>query len=215
MPDLNEKFTKDYTFGELVYSDLAETDEELKFAQRNPDRAVVESLRYLARTVLQPIREALDQPIRVRSGFRSRRLNELVGGGTRSQHLTGEAVDLMLDPTFLHEPNTAEIRAQIEQGVEERVGRPLRADVYANFYLFAFICLRLSELDVDQVLHEYGDGFGQPAWIHVSASQRLDKRQVLYMGSYTERRYQILPVEEALAKGCEPKQGVVRRLLGP
>lgn len=79
----------------------------------------------------------------------------------------------------------------------------LRPDVDQNFYLFAYICLHLEELDVDQVIHEYGDGFGQPAWVHVAASRRQDRRQILFVGSYTGRQYVPATVAEALDRGTE------------
>ncbi|MFH1489803.1 MAG: hypothetical protein ABII06_12955 [Pseudomonadota bacterium] len=68
------------------------------------------------------------------------------------------------------------------------MGKSLRRDVNQNFYLFTYLCIHLEELDVDQVIHEYGEGYGNPAWVHISASQRQDKRQILCVGQYTNKK---------------------------
>ncbi len=34
------------------------------------------------------------------------------------------------------------------------------------------------------MIHEYGLGFGQPAWVHVSASRDRSRRQILALGDY-------------------------------
>ena len=47
----------------------------------------------LVEKVLDPLREALGEPIRITSGYRSPELNRLVGGVPTSQHLKGEAAD--------------------------------------------------------------------------------------------------------------------------
>lgn len=48
----------------------------------------------LCQNVLQPVREIIDVPVRVSSGYRSEALNEAIGGSTRSQHSKGEAADI-------------------------------------------------------------------------------------------------------------------------
>jgi len=53
-----------------------------------------ENLWALATTVLEPARTALG-PIRISSGFRCEALNRAIGGARASQHLTGEAADLI------------------------------------------------------------------------------------------------------------------------
>ena len=53
-----------------------------------------ENLRLLVDNVLDPLREAWGKPIIVTSGFRSRMLNNIVGGASNSQHTTGMAADI-------------------------------------------------------------------------------------------------------------------------
>lgn len=55
----------------------------------------VVNLTALCINVLQPAREALDVPIKISSGFRCKELNSRVGGAKKSQHLSGEAADLV------------------------------------------------------------------------------------------------------------------------
>jgi hypothetical protein len=125
----------------------------------------------------------------VTSGYRSPIVNKLVGGSGTSQHVRGEAADCELSPSFLTDPSTEVIRARIREDVQRKINKPVRVDADHNFYLFALAALNLDMLDVDQLIHEYGWGFGRPAWIHISASKRKDKRQILFVGSYTNNKY--------------------------
>lgn len=202
MPELTLPLSSNFTLGELLQSNTAERDENLKREQENPPDEITNNLRHLVEAALQPIRSRLDYPVSINSGYRSPLLNKLVGGSATSQHCRGEAADCELSRNFLSDPTMANVRNEIETGVLERTGSRLRPDVNANFYLFAFVCLNLNDLDVDQVIHEYGEDFGLPSWVHVSASSRQDKRQILFVGSYTNKRYLNLSVEEALLKGC-------------
>lgn len=58
---------------------------------------LADRVRRLAWYVLQPIRDALDAPMRITSGWRSPALNAAVGGSPTSQHLRGEAADWTVD----------------------------------------------------------------------------------------------------------------------
>ena len=198
--DLNTRLSADFTLGELVRSETAERDPVALEQQENPPTEVVNNLRYLAETVLQPIRSRLAFPLTISSGYRSPKVNELVGGSATSQHCRGEAADCQLSTRFLTDPATEEIRREIQERVGRMTGRSLRSGVTANAYLFAYLCTHLDEFDVDQLIHEYGTGFGQPAWVHVSASTRQDKRQVMMIGRYTDGRYLTLTPEEALRR---------------
>ena len=58
-----------------------------------PTEEHLENLKALVENILQPIREARGQPIRITSGYRSPRLNAAIGGSSKSQHSKGEAAD--------------------------------------------------------------------------------------------------------------------------
>ena len=55
------------------------------------------NLKYLANKVFQPIREHFGSAIHVSSGYRSKGLNEAIGGSQRSFHSYGMALDLDMD----------------------------------------------------------------------------------------------------------------------
>ena len=46
--------------------------------------------------LLQELRDTLDKPVIINSGYRSKEHNEKVGGAKKSQHLQGTAVDISL-----------------------------------------------------------------------------------------------------------------------
>lgn len=60
-----------------------------------PNKEEMERLLYLRDKYLNPIRERYGGPIIISSGFRNEKLNTLVGGERTSNHLFGEAVDLV------------------------------------------------------------------------------------------------------------------------
>ena len=62
--------------------------------QFNPPPHVVNNLTRLCHSVLQPLRDRLNRPIRISSGYRCGALNRAVGGVKDSAHLTGNAADI-------------------------------------------------------------------------------------------------------------------------
>jgi hypothetical protein len=201
MPELSMPLSKDFSLGELLQSEVAERDERLKEEQQNPPSEIIENLQYLTEAVLQPLRARLGFPIRITSGYRCALVNKLVGGSATSQRCRGEEADCQLSPRFVQDPETLLIRDEVRGRVQAIVGRPLRPETHQNFYLFAYVCIHLNELDVDQVIHEYGQGFGYPAWVHLSASKRQDRRQILMVGSYTNNTVIQPTLLEALSHG--------------
>lgn len=86
------KLTNNFTLEELIKSETAE-----KYGIDNtPSEKVIQNLTKLAETILQPIRDELQTPIRVSSGYRSPELNQKIGGVKSSQHTDGSASDLTL-----------------------------------------------------------------------------------------------------------------------
>ena len=60
-----------------------------------PSKCAYHLLHVLVDQLLDPIREALGEPIVVSSGYRCKELNELVGGAKHSHHLIGCAADIL------------------------------------------------------------------------------------------------------------------------
>ena len=78
-----------FTLSELIHSDTA-----LKNNINNmPDIVALDNLLNLIFYCLQPIRDKLNKPMIITSGYRSKALNSLVGGVSSSQHLKGQAAD--------------------------------------------------------------------------------------------------------------------------
>ncbi len=61
-----------------------------------PNPRQVSAMRELAQHVLEPLRQRFG-PIVISSGFRSQQVNLLVGGAIGSQHLRGEAADIVVN----------------------------------------------------------------------------------------------------------------------
>ena len=94
------KLTTNFTLEELCRSATAERHGVRNWPSAGDEECRVrENLRSLCIDVLQPLREHVDGPIVVNSGYRSKEVNRLVGGVKNSQHLTGEAADLRIEST--------------------------------------------------------------------------------------------------------------------
>jgi len=75
------------------------------------DSRIVEHLTYLCVHVLEPLREILDRPIVITSGYRPQWLNRSIGGSPNSEHMDGRAADIVVPgftPFFVCK--TAEIK---------------------------------------------------------------------------------------------------------
>lgn len=75
-----EEFTKSQTAIRHGFSNSMNNDE-------------IEAAKMLCENVLQKVRDALGPTI-ITSGFRSKELNALIGGSSKSQHCLGEAADI-------------------------------------------------------------------------------------------------------------------------
>jgi zinc D-Ala-D-Ala carboxypeptidase len=84
------QLSRHFTLAEMTHSDTAQ---QLRLPNQ-PGPAETENLRALCRAVLDPLREAIGQPIKVNSGYRSSEVNAAIKGATTSQHLHGMAADI-------------------------------------------------------------------------------------------------------------------------
>lgn len=74
--------------------DLVEFTRTAQPYQNIPSQRNIDSLRALCVNVLEPLR-AIVGPLHINSGFRSPAVNAAVGGSSSSQHLYGEAADIV------------------------------------------------------------------------------------------------------------------------
>ena len=82
-----------FTIEELSASDTAKA----RGISNKPNTEQIINLVYLAANVLEPLRVAMGEPIKIGSGFRCPALNKAVGGVGNSQHMKGQAADLCID----------------------------------------------------------------------------------------------------------------------
>jgi hypothetical protein len=85
------RLTPHFTLAELTFSQTAAREN----IENRPNAEQIENLRLLCLNILEPVRVGIGKPITVTSGFRSARLNKAVGGAPSSQHLTGQAADIV------------------------------------------------------------------------------------------------------------------------
>ena len=90
---MNTPVTMHFTIEELYAS---ETARKLGI-DNTPSVQKMIHLVYLAAYVLEPLRVAMNRPIKIGSGYRCEKLNKLVGGVYNSQHMKGQAVDICID----------------------------------------------------------------------------------------------------------------------
>lgn len=78
-----------FTLQELTHSDVAVRYDW----ENNPDANEINNLTRLA-NLLEQVRELLDKPIMINSGFRCKKVNDAVGSKDSSQHRIGCAADI-------------------------------------------------------------------------------------------------------------------------
>lgn len=84
---------KYFSIAEFLRSDAAEKYQVSNIPGDEELLKVLTNINTLVNSVLDPLRAMIGRPIIITSGYRSRRVNELVGGSKTSQHLTGKAAD--------------------------------------------------------------------------------------------------------------------------
>ena len=192
------RLSGNFSLDEFLVSQTAERKGgEILQHQMNPPQQVIDNMQYLVDETVQPLRTLLGVPMKISSGYRCEELNTAIGGSNRSQHAHGQAADIILSDRMIYELASERTRRVIENKGREIIRQSWRPGINANFYLFAVTCMYLDDLDVDQVIHEYGTP-GEPAWVHVSASRERNRRQILRIDRDGSKE---LTLEEALALG--------------
>ena len=90
---MNTPCTMHFTIEEMYASDTAKR----LGIDNKPSTQKMINLVYLCAHVLEPLRVAMNEPIKIGSGYRCEKLNNAVGGVYNSQHLKGQAADLCID----------------------------------------------------------------------------------------------------------------------
>lgn len=59
-----------------------------------PNEYHLQNMEMVAKKVFEPLREAVDAPIKINSFYRCEELNKAIGGSSKSQHCQGRAIDI-------------------------------------------------------------------------------------------------------------------------
>jgi uncharacterized protein YcbK (DUF882 family) len=140
------RLTKNFSLEELTRSTTAKN----LGIDNTPSDEIIVNLKMLAEKVLQPIRDYINIPIKVNSGYRCEKLNKIVGGKPNSQHLRGEAADIVPmknDRNMSVKELFNTIKTMAENGL----------------------------LVVDQCIHEVSH---EVDWVHVSYTSRRPNRNM-------------------------------------
>lgn len=92
--NFEEKITPNFTVGELVRS--YEAYKHKLYVQYMFRQDVYDYFHLLCGELLQPLRDEIEAPVRVTSGYRCKALNSIVGGAENSLHMLGLAADVQV-----------------------------------------------------------------------------------------------------------------------
>jgi len=79
----------------ITYKEATRSATALRLGIENiPNQYELQNMEIVAKKVFEPLREAVDAPIKINSFFRCEELNKAIGGSTKSQHCQGRAIDI-------------------------------------------------------------------------------------------------------------------------
>ena len=81
------------------YKEFEHSDTAIKLGIENKikDDLIRENIISLVKNILQPLRDHLGKAVKINSGYRCLKLNKAVGGKPTSQHVMGQAADIVVD----------------------------------------------------------------------------------------------------------------------
>ncbi len=88
-----ESVSRSFFLEQFTYSPTAS-----RFDMVNePNAEAKANLRNIIKKIAQPIVDHFKKPLKINSGYRSPQVNVAVGGAPKSQHVTGEAIDIEIE----------------------------------------------------------------------------------------------------------------------
>ena len=82
----------------LYLSEVTKSQTAIQKGIKNePTKEEIQNLKDIAENIFQPIRDHFKVPIGISSGYRSKKLNQIVGGSKTSEHMSGRALDIDAD----------------------------------------------------------------------------------------------------------------------
>jgi hypothetical protein len=139
--------------------EMTDSQTAVKYGIANvPSEQEIDNLRRLCQGTLEPLREALQLPMVITSGFRTKALNDkLAHSSERSQHMLGQAADFWVQGS--------KFKVQGEEAPSRR-----------ELLIKAFRLIILDEsIDYDQLIL-------YPSFIHVSYVSRERNRRTILLG---------------------------------
>ena len=88
------RISENITYAEAFKSQSA-VRKKIKNTTNDPE--ILKNMKHVAENIFEPIRKHFGKPIGISSFYRSKELNEAVGGASKSDHMTGEAIDIDAD----------------------------------------------------------------------------------------------------------------------
>lgn len=103
--------SKDFSYHEF------EKTEKAQYKDKNviTDFSVRNNIKSLVEDILQPLRDDIGKPLIISSGYRCPEVNFLVGGKPTSQHLKGEAADVIYDNPYELAKRIVELKLPYDQ----------------------------------------------------------------------------------------------------
>ena len=88
----------------ISYKEATRSTTALRLGIENvPNEYELQNMEMVAKHIFEPLRQAIDAPIKINSFFRCEELNKAIGGSTKSQHCQGRAIDI--DDIYGHVSN--------------------------------------------------------------------------------------------------------------
>lgn len=82
----------------LYLSEVTKSQTAIQKGIKNePTKEEIQNLKDIAENIFQPIRDHFKVPIGISSGYRSKKLNQIIGGSKTSEHMSGRALDIDAD----------------------------------------------------------------------------------------------------------------------
>jgi hypothetical protein len=85
-----DKISKHVSYHEGVYSRTAER----LGIENDPTEEHLSNMKITAEKIFEPLREHVGGPIKINSFYRGPKLNKAIGGAKKSQHMSGQAMDI-------------------------------------------------------------------------------------------------------------------------
>jgi hypothetical protein len=137
-----------------------------------PGTSIYNNLVKLVEKLLDPIREKLNQPITVTSGYRSEKLNNAVGGSKTSAHRLGLAADI-------HTGNNSSDNLKIVSTILEHN-------------------IDFDQIIIEYPTFNTLGNIISAKWIHVGLSKTTNRKQILYY--YNKKYYPVKVLKNFLFK---------------